>query len=118
MTKKNTDEKLDIVVTFRLSETEFKPYKKLIDESGLSKSKVMREVFIAKSDKAVLPKTQSVDSKRLVFLANKASNNLNQIAHKFNLAHNKGKVTERTYTSLLNSIINIENVFIEASKKC
>lgn len=118
MPNKNTDEKLDIIVTFRLSETEFKPYKSLIDKSGLSKSKVMREIFISKSDKAVLPKTPSADSKRLLFLANKASNNLNQIAHKFNLAHNKGTVNEKAYLSLLNSIINIERTFLEASKKC
>ncbi|MGO3848716.1 MAG: hypothetical protein ACTJIB_10595 [Pseudoalteromonas prydzensis] len=117
MTNKTRENK-SVKITFRISQADFAPYEKLISESNLKTSEVMREVFLAKSDKAVLPKKQSVDSKRLVFLANKASNNLNQIAHKFNLAHNKGKVTERTYTSLLNSIINIENVFIEASKKC
>lgn len=117
MTNKTRENK-SVKITFRISQADFAPYEKLISESNLKTSEVMREVFLAKSDKAVLPKKQSVDSKKILFLANKASNNLNQIAHKFNLAHNKGTVNEKAYLSLLNSIINIERTFLAASKKC
>ena len=121
MTKKSaekTKETLEVIVTFRLSKSEFSPYEKLIESSGLAKSKVMREVFIAKSDKAVLPKTQSKDSKRLLFLANKTSNNINQLARKLNMDYNKGIVTEKTYTLLLNNLINIERSLFSAVEKC
>lgn len=111
-------ENKEIVVTFRLSQSEFAPYKKLIKESGLKKSRVMREVFIAKSDKAVLPKQKSVDSKRLVFLANKTSNNINQLARKLNVDYLQGIVNEKTYTTLLNNLINIERSFYNAIEKC
>ncbi len=111
-------EKKEIVVTFRLSESEFKPYEKLIAKSGLKRSSVMREVFIAKSSKVVLPKKQSDDSKRLLFLANKASNNINQLARNLNKAHKKGVVNDKKYTTLLNNLINIERSFFYAIGKC
>ncbi len=112
------NEKKNVKITFRLSESEFKPYEKVIAKSGLKTSQVMREVFIEKSDKVVLPKQQSSDSKRLVFLANKASNNINQIAKKLNIDHLEGTVNEKTYTALLNNLINIERSFFNAIKKC
>lgn len=107
-----------IIVTFRLSQSEFLPYEKLINDSGLTKSRVMREVFIAKSDKAVLPKQPSADSKRLVFLANKTSNNINQLARNLNSDHLEGIVNEKTYKTLLNNLINIERSFYHAIEKC
>ena len=78
----------------------------------------MREVFIAKADKAQVPVKVSKDNKRLLFLANKASNNINQLAHRINLDNKKGKINESTYKSLLNSLINIERLFVAAADKC
>jgi hypothetical protein len=118
MTKKHTKENKEIVVTFRLSQSEFSPYEKLIKDSGLKKSRVMREVFIAKSGKTSLPKTQTKDSKRLLFLANKTSNNINQLARKLNMDYNNGIVNEKTYTLLLNNLINIERSLFSAIEKC
>ena len=121
MKKKSNEtskENKNVKITFRLSQSEFEPYEKLINESGLKTSKVMREVFIAKAGKVELPKTQSKDSKRLLFLANKASNNINQLARKLNMDHNKGIVNERTYSLLLNNLINIERSLFSAIEKC
>jgi len=118
MATKSDKENKEVVVTFRLSESEFAPFKKQIEESGLSKSRVMREVVIAKADKVVMPKTQSEDSKRLVFLANKASNNINQLAKKLHLDSQKGVVNSATYSTLLNNLINLERLFFASVKKC
>jgi len=118
MTKKAHKEKKEIVITFRLSESEYAPYKKLINDSGFKKSRVMREIFIAKAGNTSLPKTQTKDNKRLVFLANKTSNNINQLARKLNAAYKDGTVNANTYTLLLNNLINVERSFFNAIKKC
>jgi hypothetical protein len=121
MTKKTTKKAKDnksVKITFRLSASEFNPYKKIMKSSNLKISELMREVFIAKSDKVVLPKKQSEDSKRLLFLANKASNNINQLAKKINNDHKKGVLNDKKYTSLLNNLINIERSFYYAIDKC
>ena len=78
----------------------------------------MREVFIAKNGEIKLPKRQSEEAKRVLFLANKASNNINQIAKKLNSEHKAGKVSDKTYTSILNNLINIERSFSFAIEKC
>ncbi len=111
-------EKKDIVVTFRLSSSEFTPYEKLIKKSGMSRSGLMREVVIARSDNVSLPKQQNPDSKRMLFLANKASNNINQMAKKLNNAHKKGVVNDSIYKTILNNLINIERSFYNAIDKC
>lgn len=118
MTKKISKSNLEVVVTFRMSAEEFAPYKKLIEDSGMSKSSVMRNVFISKSENATLPKQPNKDTKRIVFLANKTSNNVNQLARKLNIDSLKGKVNKSTYSLMLNNLINIERSFISAIEKC
>jgi hypothetical protein len=118
MKEKKQKSNKNIVCTFRLSEEEYKPYEKIVARSGLKRSEVLREVVVSKSAKTVLPKKQSVDSKRLVFLANKASNNINQIARKLNIDEKKGIVNEVTYKKILNNLINIERSLMSAIDKC
>ncbi len=112
------NEKLVEIVTFRLTKAEFKPYKTMLSQTHISKSKLFRQVFVAKSGDLVLTKEQSQDNSRLVFLASKASNNINQIARKLNRAYRGGIISETTYLTTLNSLISIEQSFCAAIKKC
>lgn len=43
----------------------------------------------------------SADRARMLFLMNKASNNINQLAHQVNSAHKAGMVNELTYRRIL-----------------
>jgi len=43
----------------------------------------------------------STDRSRMLFLMNKASNNINQIAHQVNTANKSGVINSRTYEQLL-----------------
>lgn len=113
-----TQEKLVKIVTFRLSESEFEPYKKILDETDIKKSRLFREVFIAKSGAIELPKEQSKSTKRLLFLASKASNNINQIARKLNNAYRTGIINEKVYLETLNNLISLERSFAGAIDKC
>ena len=57
-------------------------------------------------------------NKRMIFLASKASNNINQIARKLNSSHRGGVVSEKTYVDILNKLITIESAYIKAMNKC
>lgn len=113
-----TKERLDVLVSFRISESEFEPYKAIIEQTNIKKSALFREVFIAKSGCMVAPKEPQKDKKRLLFLASKASNNINQIAHKLNSAYRADVISERIYKEALNNLISIEQSFAGAIKKC
>lgn len=43
----------------------------------------------------------SADRARMLFLMNKASNNINQLAHQVNSAHKAGTINESTYQRIL-----------------
>lgn len=118
MKKTTAKEKKDIVVTFRLSFSEFQPFQEIIKKTGINKSKLMRNVVIAKTENIVLPKESSVDIKRILFLANKTSNNINQIAKRINYDYMIGKLDDKKYKTILNNLINIERSFFYAIDKC
>ncbi|OEF62202.1 hypothetical protein OAA_18540 [Vibrio cyclitrophicus 1F175] len=111
-------DKLTELVSFRISESEYEPYRLMIENTGIKKSKLMRDVFIAKSGCMVEPKEDPKDKKRLMFLASKTSNNINQLAKKVNQAYRAGVVSERVYRETLNNLISIEKSFSGAIKKC
>lgn len=115
MSKENLSE----VITFRLSEAEYKPYKALLKKSNMKRSKFFREVFISKSENITLKKQQkAADNKRMLFLASKTSNNINQIAKKLNKAYRGGVVNETTYQEVLNNLISVERSFSKSLSKC
>ena len=78
----------------------------------------MRAVFMDKSDKIFLPKAKTSEAKKVLFFANKTSNNLNQLAKKFNTHDKQGLVNKSLYHSVLNRLIAIEGLFKSALKKC
>ncbi|MDM1708935.1 hypothetical protein [Thiopseudomonas alkaliphila] len=50
-------------------------------------------------------KIKSSDEKqRLIYLFNKTSNNVNQLAHRANLDYNTGTISEATYSNILNQL--------------
>ena len=114
--KKMTKELLVKTVSFRLSEKEYRPYGDLIRIHGYKKSKLFRDIFIDKSEKIIAPKIQSKENKRLVFLANKSANNINQIAKKLNESHRNGVINDRLYVEILNRLISVEKTFKETIK--
>ena len=111
-------ELLDTPVSFKISARQFEPYRKIIEETGVKKGTLMREVFISKSGDLLLADKQTQDNKRMLFLASKASNNINQVARQLNRAYRGGIVSETLYVEILNSLIGIEKTFSSALEKC
>lgn len=108
----------DVPVSFKISKAQWAPYEKIIEQTGIKKGTLMREVFVSKSGDLLLADKQTQDNKRLLFLASKSSNNINQVAKKLNEAYRGGIVSEALYVDILNRLIGIEKTFQSALDKC
>lgn len=106
---KETNKK-SIVVAFRLSEEEFKPFADLLADSTMSKSDFFREVFLARNINITLERKASPEYGRLLFLMNKASNNINQIAKRINIDYKAGLVSESRYSKIINELISLNSL--------
>lgn len=101
----------DIVVSFRLMRDEFSLFEEQIKVSRLSRSAFFRKLALSKSDSVHI---EVKDTSKLLYLFNKSSNNINQLALKINSAHKNGIISEKKYTLLLNALLNIESLMKKA----
>lgn len=95
------------VVSFRLSEEEFAPFKERMQKANLNQSKFFRETFLQANP---VFEEASKEYERLLFYFNKTSNNLNQLAHGANRAWNRGIISEQVYRRFLNELISIREL--------
>lgn len=99
----------DRVLTCRVSHEDFEKLEQMIADAGLSKSEYFRDVVI--NQKAEI-KVVVKDMQSLIFYYNKASNNLNQLAHKTNSAHLENRISESLYGRILNALIDIRTILL------
>ncbi|MHB9331397.1 DUF6290 family protein [Phytobacter ursingii] len=98
------------VISVRLTEEEYEPFKKILESTEISKSEFFRLVLLNRlSDLPTKPKV-TTDYKKCLFYFSKTSNNINQIAKRINTDANKGKVTDATYRRVMNTLISISNL--------
>lgn len=98
-----------VVVSFRLTEEEFKPFKELLDKSDKTKSEFFRDIFLAKEKNINITfnELKPIDYYSILRVVNKSGNNLNQIAKSFNSANKSNVISERVYLKGLNLLISI-----------
>ena len=99
--KKDQADKLTRAVSFRLSDADHAAYLAKVEASGLKPSEFFRECVLQNRTQIVARPKASPERGRLVYLMNKASNNINQLAHRANADHLAGVVSEATYTRIL-----------------
>lgn len=99
--KKPDSEKLTRTVAWRVTEAVKAEMDQQYAKSGLTQSEFLRELLQCKKATIVAKPRPSADLKQLVFLFNKASNNINQLAHRANAAHLDGTENEQTYAGIL-----------------
>jgi len=99
--KKDDTEKLTRPVSFRLTAADHAAYLAKVEASGLRPSVFFREVVLTNKTQIVARAKASPERGRLVYLMNKASNNINQLAHRANADHVAGVVSDATYTRIL-----------------
>ena len=98
-------------ITIKLTHSEFERFKESLKVSGLTESSYFRQLLVGKDDVEV-SKGEEVPlvDRKLVFLFNKISNNINQLAKNSNRAHLTGLINTTHYKLLLNRLINIEDL--------
>ncbi|MDG4735997.1 plasmid mobilization protein [Pseudomonas aeruginosa] len=99
------------VVAFRVPDEKFAPYEQKLKELGISKSDFFRKLLLERLDQVTIV-APSKDNAKLLFLYNKASNNLNQLAHRVHLAYKSEIVSERLYLKLMNSLAAIHALLL------
>lgn len=93
-------------ISFRLTDSEYEPFKQVIEELGITKSEFFRLLITDRLDPEKHNKKSQSDYNRLLFLFNKTSNNINQIAKNLNILFKRGDITEREFKKWL-SILSV-----------
>lgn len=110
---KSDHEKLSKTVAFRLTDVDFLSYRQKFSASGLSQSEFFREHVLTNTTEVIARPTTSQDTKRAVFLLQKASNNINQLAHRANAEHLAGVLSEGTFLSIISQLEQLNRFMLE-----
>lgn len=88
-------------ITYRVSEEDYATYLAKVNEAGMTASEFFRVAVLTNRTSVVARPKASIDRQRLLFVVNKTSNNLNQIAHRANSANLKGTLSDSTLETML-----------------
>ncbi len=99
--KKEKAEKLTEPVSFRLAKADHADFVAKVQASGLKESAFLRDCVLGNKTQIVAKPKANADIQRLLYLSNKVSNNVNQLAHRVNTDHLAGKINEAAYERLL-----------------
>ena len=110
---KSDDEKLNHTIAFRLTDGDFLNYKRKFSASGLKQSEFFREHVLNNTTQVVARPVTSTDARRAVFLLQKASNNLNQLAHRANAEHLTGALSEGTFSAIVGQLQQLNRFMLE-----
>ncbi|PCD85915.1 plasmid mobilization relaxosome protein MobC [Vibrio mediterranei] len=108
-------------VQAKLTPSEYEPFKQLIEITGLKKATLIKKVILSNKNNVfcVEKSKEEIESKkRMLFLANKASNNINQIAKRLNQAYRGEIVSERNYRQIMNDLVGVRATFEKGVDKC
>lgn len=98
-------------VAFRVTQRDFVAYKKKFECAGVSQSQFFRNYVLSNRTQVVAKAPSPSSAERAVFLLSKASNNLNQLAHRAHLAHLKGVLTSAELGAITDQL-NLLNSFM------
>ena len=114
---KDDSEKLKKTVAFRITEGDFFAYQKKFGASGLTQSEFFREHVLSNTTQVIAQPVQSKDSKRAVFLLHKASNNINQLAHRANSENRAGFLNDGTFNAILEQLTALNEFLISQTEE-
>lgn len=108
--------RLNKVVAIRLNSEEYDSIKDKFQKTNLKDSALFRELLLSKSNQIELKKEDNKDYSRAVFLINKTSNNINQLAKAINTAYRSETVSEGLFLSYLKELQAIQNNLLNMIK--
>jgi len=99
------------VVSFRLHNDVHAAYVAKVKKLGMTRSEFMRDYVLENKTQAIARPIASLEKKRMLFLVNKISNNINQMAHRANSEAQAGVIKESTYLDMLDELSRM-NAFL------
>ena len=105
--KKDRGSKLERAVCVRLTEEDYASWRDKVAKSGLSTSEFFRQAIIRNRTSVTALRQPSAEKRSLIYLYSKASNNLNQLAHRANRDHLRGLLDAETYHAILIVLLQI-----------
>lgn len=114
--KKDLAEQLTKPVSFRLTEADYAAYLGKVETSGMKPADFFRDCVLTNRTQIIAKPKVSTDKARLLYLFNKASNNINQLAYRANSDHAAGAVGEKTYAGILRELQTLNN-YLKATLK-
>lgn len=112
---KTDEEKLGKTISFRVLEHVYADFENQRKAANMTKSELFRD-YIAKNKVHVTARpVMSRDAKRAVFLIQKASNNINQLAHRANAEHLAGVLSEQTFLDVNTQLNQIAAMLLDKS---
>lgn len=91
-------------IAFRLREADREVWLAKVAASGLTQSEFFRQAVLTNRTRVIARPAASTDRKRLLYIFNKTSRNLNEVAYWANLEHVRGTLSEATYEQLLTQL--------------
>ncbi|MEC5218662.1 antitoxin component of RelBE/YafQ-DinJ toxin-antitoxin module [Actimicrobium sp. GrIS 1.19] len=92
------------VISFRVAESVRAAFDVKAKSAGITPSELFRDFILNDKTKVIAKEVIHPDYRKLLFLHQKASNNINQLALRANSDHRAGKLTESTYQQILESL--------------
>lgn len=94
-------------VTIRLTDAEYEPFRLAMAAMGKRKSDYFRMHLTGKLTAVMPSETNKKEIKELIRIFHKTSNNINQLAKRFNTLAKEGTITERQALLCLNTLNRI-----------
>ncbi len=91
-------------LNFRIDEETFDKFEAKVSASGLTKSEFFRALVLTNKTQVVAKPPMTRDKKQALYLMNKTSNNINQLAKAVNIANQSGQVADETFNGLLKEL--------------
>lgn len=101
---KTEREKLTNTISFRVNRKDFDDFEGKRQAAGASKSAFYRDHVARNTTLVIAAPIPTSDAKRAVFLLQKSSNNLNQLAHRANVANRSDQLADATFEALLDQL--------------
>jgi hypothetical protein len=100
-------------LNFRIDETTYDAFEAKVSAANLTRSEFFRDIILNNKTQVIARKITTDHTKQALFFLNKASNNINQLAKAANTAQQAGKITDKLYISVLESL-NQQNQLLQA----
>ena len=114
--EKNIKENFDVRMNFRITASMSVELVHQLSAANFKKSEWFREALIKNKTKIVVRQRKSIDATRILFLVNKASNNINQIAHNLNAGVKINTITPHAFEATLFELKALNDFLSTAAK--